>query len=175
MHYLLLITLSAPADAKSTEIRTEVYERLMHDDSFCGQGGRFGSPLCDWFVIGGRWSGHLSETLIGDRYRKAVTARFPDMAAPFVPQSMIDARANELDELWRDIGCAGQSPFTRSTYASLGYHDDAMPLTRELYDALLAQHEGLSEDREHYCDLDYEDVTPDFIGQKWLIVVDYHR
>ena len=57
MHNRLLITFEAPAEADSAYVRDDAYDRLMNDYSFCGEGGRFGSPLCDWFVIGGRWSG----------------------------------------------------------------------------------------------------------------------
>ena len=60
MHSRLLVTLDAPADAGSQHVREDAFNRLMDDDSFCGEGGRFGHPLCDWFVIGGRWSGLLA-------------------------------------------------------------------------------------------------------------------
>ena len=55
MHHLMLITIGMSADATSEDTRCRTFSRLIDDDSFCGEGGRFGSPLCDWFVIGGRW------------------------------------------------------------------------------------------------------------------------
>ena len=77
MHYRLLITIEYPADTDPMAVIREAYGRLAKDDSFCGEGGRFGSPLCDWFVIGGRWSGLLAETLIGPAFEVAIDTHFP--------------------------------------------------------------------------------------------------
>ena len=54
MHHLMLITLAVTAGATSLDARISAHSKLIDDDSFCGEGGRFGSPLSDWFVIGGR-------------------------------------------------------------------------------------------------------------------------
>jgi len=69
MHYLMLITIAMSPGATSEDARCRAYSRLVEDDSFCRDGGgRFGLPVCDWFVIGGRWSGFLQETLLSDAY-----------------------------------------------------------------------------------------------------------
>lgn len=99
MHNRLLITLKPPAVADSVHVRHDAFDRLVNDDSFCGEGGRFGSPLCDWFVIGGRWSGVLAETLIGSAFKHAIRARFPDMDQQWLPLSMIDKHASDLDAI----------------------------------------------------------------------------
>ena len=175
MHHLLLITLKAPADADSATVRCDVYDRLMEDNSFVGEGGRFGSPLCDWFVIGGRWSGLLAEIVVGDSFKNAVHARFPKLAGDSWPQSFVDRHRAELDALWRLHGGTGPSPYTRSGYEDHGFPDDAMPLTIELYEALLAKYQGDSIGADGYADLDDEELQPDFVGRKWLVVVDYHN
>lgn len=69
MHELLLVTLSVPEGATSEDARRRAHDLLIHDDSFCGEGGRFGVPLCDWFDLGGRWSGMLREKLWANRTR----------------------------------------------------------------------------------------------------------
>lgn len=161
MHNRLLITLDAPADAGSEQVRQDVFRRLMSDSSFCGEGGLFGHPLCDWFVIGGRWSGLLAETLMGKEF--SVRSR---------GLSGTDA---ELDALWQSLGGTGPNPNSRSTYVEHGYRDDAMVVTEALYTALLAENEGTESDREHFADLDFDEVSRDFIGRKWLVVVDYHN
>lgn len=60
-----------------------------------------------------------------------------------------------------------------------GHTDDALLLTEELYATLLAQHEGnaLVCDEGHceYVDLDQEQLQPDFVGRKWVVVIDYHN
>ena len=59
MHYRVLVTFEKEAAKTSQEAREYAFWTLMEDTSFIG-GGRFGSAWCDWFVIGGRWSGELS-------------------------------------------------------------------------------------------------------------------
>lgn len=179
MHYRMLVTTSVPEGASSEDARWAVQDALMNDDSFCGSGGRFGSPLCDWFEIGGRWSGFLAEAVIGDCYRAAIVARFPEMAQGYYPHSLVDTNREELDAIWHSCGGSGPSPHTRNGPDMLGHPDDAMLLTRELYDALLAPYQGesLVSDGCHceYVDLDADPLQPDAIGRKWLVVVDYHN
>ena len=175
MHYRMFITLNAPSDATSEIVRLEVSNRLMEDDSFCGEGGRFGSPLCDWFVIGGRWSGLLAETIIDAAYKNAVHARFPEFSQDWWQQSFVDQNGAELDALWRAHGGTGPSPYTRNGYDHLGHDDDAMLLTSRLYEALLSEHEGQSISRDGFADLDDEELQRDFVSRKWLVVVDYHN
>ena len=163
MHFRMLVTVSLPEGATSEEARSTVHDALMNDDSFCGSGGRFGAPISDWFVIGGRWSGLLAETTFGDAYKTAAAGQ--DGA--------------KLDALWREHGGAGPSPINRDSYDELGYPDDAMPLTPELYASLLSAYEGhdMFGDWSHceFVDLDFEALKPDFAGRKWLVVVDYHN
>lgn len=175
MHYRLLITIEAPFDADSADVRNDVFDLLMNDDSFCGEGGRFGSPLCDWFVIGGRWSGMLAEQAIGDHFKDAMRARFPELASEWNPWTLVDKHSGELDALWQAHGGTGPSPYTRSGYEQHGYPDDAMSLTQALYDALLAGYAGQTSDGGQYADLDDEELGSDFVGRKWLVVVDYHN
>ena len=65
------------------------------------------------------------------------------------------------------------TPYHRDTYKPDGYEDDAVILTQEIYDGLLKEYEG-SEDSEHHADLDFEPVSPEMIGKKWVVVIDYH-
>src|SRR5258707_7353770 len=113
MHYRMLIPLDSPADADSADVRREVFDRMMADDSFCGDGGRFGSPLCDWFVIGGRWSGLLKETLLGDGYKAAFEREFPEMATGWYSSDLVDTHRDHLDQLLQRFGGTGPSPLTR--------------------------------------------------------------
>lgn len=64
MHTRLLLTFAHRRAATSDEARAYAAERLEEDPSFVGEGGRFGSSIADWFVIGGRWSGELTRTLL---------------------------------------------------------------------------------------------------------------
>lgn len=177
MHYLMLVTVSASKSDTSTSVRAAVSEALLNDDSFCGEGGRFGSPLADWFVIGGRWSGYLTSSRISEGYRQAVNARFPGYGDK--PYELVDDHSESLDTIWKALGGEAPDPYSRDDTKGLGYPDDAQLLTTELYDLLLFDFEGRAciSDGCHceYVDLDGEPLTPDFIGRKWLVVVDYHN
>ena len=92
MHYLMLVTITMLPGETSPEARARIHSELLEDGTFCGDGGRFSVPVCDWFVIGGRWSGLLGETVMGDAYREklratfrnspAITARIASKSAP---------------------------------------------------------------------------------------------
>ena len=47
MHHLMLVTLSLPKGDSSDEARSTAFSLLIEDDSFVGEGGRFGCPLAD--------------------------------------------------------------------------------------------------------------------------------
>jgi hypothetical protein len=74
----------------------------------------------------------------------------------------------------------------RKCKTDLGHNDDAQIVTAALYDRYLRQFEGESQlyelPRPHgeVCDIGFLDtdgdvVTPDFIGKKWLVVLDIHE
>ncbi len=173
MHTLLLVTMALPESTTSQEARDKVYEALMNDGSFCGEGGRFSSPLCDWFVIGGRWSGLLSDTIIGPVWKQALIAKIPEFDGKRLPSTLIENHAETLDAIWHEHGGTGPSPYTRSGYD--GFEDDALQITRKLYDALLAKYAGEVGVDEEFIDLDDETVDFGFVGRKWLVVIDYHN
>src|SRR5690242_12423626 len=101
MHYFMLVTLAMPDGATSLDARVTANDFLLNDNSFCGDGGRFGSPLCDWFVIGGRWSGMLKKTLLGDAYKAAFRQEFPEMASGYFPALLVDKHRDALNQLWQ--------------------------------------------------------------------------
>jgi hypothetical protein len=177
MHYLMLVTIALPPDQASHDARRAVYDNLLSDDSFCGSGGRFGCPISDWFLIGGRWSGYLSTSTIGEALSQAILARFPKLGNDVY--GIADSHGKEVDALWQALGGQGANPYSRDAYQELGYPDDAQPLTTALYDALLSKFEGEScvSDGCHceFIDLDDEPLISDFVGRKWLVVVDYHN
>ena len=67
MHYRMLVLTDKKNADTSAGAREYVYDTLEQDDSFLMEGGRFGSGVADWFVIGGRWSGALSGKAYDDR------------------------------------------------------------------------------------------------------------
>src|SRR5260221_141974 len=93
MHHLILVTLSLNNRGNSEEARDSAYSHLMDDDSFCGEGGRFGSPLCEWFVLGGRWSGLLSQNLD----RRSLSRCSPG-GIPRIRQGALPGRASKTPQ-----------------------------------------------------------------------------
>ena len=176
MHHRLLITLAMEAGATSLDARISVRSRLLEDDSFCGQGGRFGSPLCDWFVLGGRWSGTLKKQLLGQEYRDAFHREFPKLANGGISTRLVENHRESLDQLWRRFGGQDGHPLTRSGYDELGADDDAMPIDAALYEQFLKEHRGYEfGGNSEFADLDGDAVDEWFIGRKWIVVVDYHN
>lgn len=201
MHYRLLVTIDADTDKckDSESARRLVFDRLAADPSFVGQGGRFGSPCADWFVIGGRWSGFLSEItwakeVVAEIEKMESEIERPDGVRVFArgqsggPPDMVAAReelqrkaeaayAEAVPDEYHDKGLK----YARDTYQQYGYEDDAVIVTTPIYDALLAEYEGfdLVRDTEldripRFVDWSWDGVGPDFVGKKWLVVVDAH-
>ncbi len=139
LHNLLFVTCSKAHAATSTQAREYVYTTLLETPNFQVEEAPIGEEaVCDWFVIGGRFSGLLA------KFRKPAT----------------------LSQIERDF------------HRDLGYADDAMLLDQVLYLRLLGQYEGRAIGRRMeqlaFLDLDGERVSPQFIKNKWLVVVDYH-
>ena len=182
MHFRFLVTCSRDEAQNSAEARAHIFD-FLHEEGFCGQ-GRWGGGVCDWFVIGGRWSGELSRHSWAREFTSQIAqmekqhgvqvwgAFYGDPEKECVQKEL----ATRIQQLWDAEAPVDYKgiPYQRDTYQENGYEDDAMLLTQELYDALLKQYEG-QEDSEYHADLEYEAVSPEMIGKKWLVVVDYHN
>ena len=180
MHTLLIVTVSMWDARHSQEAKDHADDLLREDDSFCGNGGRFGSSLCDWFLVGGRWSGLLQETLLGDAYQAAFKREFPQFANGWYPRDLVEQHREALSQFWHRFGGKGEHPVTRLALDITCGDDDAMPLNRFLYDHFLKEHAGFATNLPghgavcDFADLDDEPVEESFIDRKWLVVIDYH-
>jgi len=68
MHQRLLVTFNKENAENSEEARSHAFTELEWDSSFVdgsNSPNRFGSAICDWFVIGGRWTGDLVGNKLG--------------------------------------------------------------------------------------------------------------
>jgi len=199
MHFRLFVTFNKEEAETSEEARDYVYDMLGDDASFVGGGGRFNSPIADWFVIGGRWSGELSrETFMKDVKEKIEKLEKKKDISIWGTHYGDEKKQKAQAELKEQVEKMYQEAlpkeyqgkgllYDRDTYNDRGYEDDAMVVNKEIYDTLLKQHEGENnEDGAYYddaswgrgylsmVDLDYDLVSEDFIGKKWIVVVDYH-
>ena len=129
MHYLMLITLTMLPGETSPQARERAYSLLLEDQSFCGDGGRFGSPICDWFVIGGRWSGCLRKPSSAQLYRETA-----ETAVPGARGRITTAPATRRLAAPRSMPSGGnwaapdRRPSTATPIEHTGYDDDALPV-----------------------------------------------
>jgi hypothetical protein len=177
MHFRFLVTFKSDAAKNSTEARR--YAALTLDAQ--GFAGDYG--IADWFVIGGRWSGELSR----HTWAKLISAEMDVLEREHDvqvwgafygdedKQRIQRELAERFQAMWNAAApCAFRDiPIQRDTYKAYGYEDDAMLLSQELYAALLQEYAGQPRS-EYHGDLDGEDVSPEIVGRKWLVVVDYH-
>jgi hypothetical protein len=177
MHYRFFVTFNQDGAETSAAARRHVSNALIAE-GFAGQEGRWSAGLADWFVIGGRWSGELTRAWLGKEKVEKVEKEFEEKHGWWIggqEQMTEEQRREQMKDIFdREFpDFTGEMPYWRNQYEAYGYEDDAMILTQELYDALLKAYEG-QEDSDAHADLDYDAVSPDMVGTKWVVVVDYH-
>lgn len=200
MHYAAYVLVSKAEATTSVEARQEVMNSLEGDPSFVGEGGRFFTPVCDWFVIGGRFSGWLYPQQIRDEFfHQADQLNSKEKEPGWYSTEFIHYSCKQLDAIWQKLGGQYASPLTRCAYDSCGEEDDAQILDRPLAE----QMNVFLQDRDKYstvedycirykapwspsikigpavisleCDVLF-DLT-DFntlVGNYWVVVIDYH-
>jgi hypothetical protein len=176
MHYRFLVTFNKDEAETSLEARSYVMDYLQ-ENGFVGE-GRWGGGYADWFVIGGRWSGVLTLSLLNQKKVTKVQKEFEETHGWWLGGQERVTEAQRREQMkaifYREFpDFTGEMPYWRNQYEAYGYADDAMVLTQELYDTLLKAYEGQDESENH-ADLEYEPVSPAMVGKKWLVVVDYH-
>jgi hypothetical protein len=177
MHYRFLVTFESGAAKNSTQARRYAAQTLD------AQGFAGDYAMADWFVIGGRWSGELSRHSWAKRISAEMDALEREHGVQvwgaFYGDEEKQREQRELAErfqaMWNATApCAFRGiPIQRDTYKADGYEDDAMLLSEELYNVLLTEFRGQHRS-EYHVDLDGEDVSPEMVGRKWLVVADYH-
>jgi hypothetical protein len=194
MHYQMLVTTANKQLKSSLDARQYVRSVLLADPSLSGADGKGSSVIADWFVIGGRSSGEFSRMTWGKQLYAVIDA-LEESAGVHIwgwrytskelqrKQQALKAYAESLyqQRLPKELQGLGLI-YDRDMYAELGYEDDAMLVTQQLYDTFLRSYEAYvfyehpywSGGVYEFRDLDGEYVNPDFIGRKWLVVVDYH-
>ena len=178
MHYRMFAVTGEKSIRNSRMAREYVYNVLSNDHSFCGEGGRFHSPMADWFVIGGRWSGYLTKELelnkddLKEFYNECEEKKL-FWTSRENTEEMQRAKVHEVfRKYFPDF--TGEIPVYRDAYKELGSEDDAMIITPEIYDKCLKTYEGQEWDDE-FCYLDHEFLTEEVIGNCWVVLIDYHN
>jgi len=171
MHYRSFMTFNKEKANNSEEARFYV-RNFLEEEGFCSD-GFFSSSIADWFVIGGRWSGKLQDIKIFDEVMKMLKKKKDEHI--YTSDLDDEKTKKKIQKIWESKGGKGESSYTRNQYNTDGYEDDAMIVTKKLYDKFLKDYEGTETDGEHFWDLDYEEVSEKFIGTKYIVVCDYHN
>lgn len=200
MHYAAYVLVSKLEAKSSLDAREEVRNLLINDPSFIGEGGRFYTPVCDWFVIGGRWSGDLSPQQLRDEFfRQADQLNSLGKGPGGYSQEFIKNNREQLDAIWQKLGGKYASPLTRDQYDELGEEDDAHLLDKPLAERLnvFLQVGDEYTKAEEYCimrkalwstpieigpaviSLEYDVLYGlidfnDLVDKYWVVVIDYH-
>ena len=177
---MLFVTFNRDEAKNSEEARKYAYDFLLGDTGFLNpEGSRFNTSIADWFVIGGRWSGHLTEQLLDQEQLRKYWDEFNRQELTNILNTKAEIQREKAHKLFMEYfpDFKGEIPVYRNLYIGNGYPDDAMIVTKELYDKVLKQYEGepdYEEDGLEFADLECECVDESFIGNKWVVVVDYH-
>jgi hypothetical protein len=182
MHYLYIVAVKKERDTEKENLLNEVRGQL-EQEGFASEGGFWSGSKSDWFVMGGRWSGHLQEIKLKDWHKKAnELVKKGKKDTDFISQQDIDDNKDALQELWVSLGGKGQNPWNRDTYNHFGEEDDCMLLDQELYKALKERNlndtevaiytDGYIENEMLLKDW-LEDET--VVNNYYLCVVDYHN
>jgi len=188
MHARLIVLVDKKDGDTSEYIRYKVNDRLA-DEGFSDSGGIFNSAPADWYVIGGRFSGWLTELRLDQDKVKAFWKEFGKRRLGWVskehPEEEQRAKVELLFlEYFPDF--KGMMPVYRDySYESLGFEDDAQILDELLLsrfinlglDTLFQPYPEMEvESGRCYVDLDDPGtpLTIEDIGNKWVVVVDFH-
>jgi len=173
MSHHLYFTLSHDDLETSEEARQDA-TRTLEAGGFNNQEGYFSGGKCDWFLIGGRWSGELQEIELGiDFHKEAEKIKPPKYSAGYTIKEVEDGK-ELFEELWKKLEGKGKNPFNRDRYKMNGYDDDAIKLTKEIIDNLKKRHPDVEVYTEEDGEIEVKDLDDKHLGM-WITVIDYHN
>lgn len=168
MHSLYFVRISKESAKDSGAARRKAVDEL-NGNAFCyGDGGYFAGGRCDWFVVGGRWSGELQ--MLSRKFTTRV-ARLKSASKEGGPETA--PKSAKLQALWRKIGGLGKYPDARDAYRSHGYEDDAAKITPRLLKHLQEYAQVSVYDSTESDEYLVSRLPTSSVGD-WLVVIDYH-
>lgn len=150
---------------------------------------RFSCGIADWFVIGGRWSGELTRSvlnkLVYGAYEEAAGELWNKLLRSKNNKDSSDEHsAEEFTKLFKSYfpNHKGPCPVGRSSrrsYDHFGSRDDAQPVTNLLWNRFIK--EALENSDADSCEgpiifLEDEWISgkKDIVGKFWAVIIDYH-
>ena len=188
MHYLYYVAIKKENKKSSKQLKEQAYT-ILDNNNFAGEGTFFNCPKADWFVVGGRWSGSMTDLLHKD-FQKKLFNKYPKAHGMtnrfFSDEELQKALKDKKSEVYlaeKEWKKKTGATIYRDTFNHLGYEDDAQLLTPSLIKALKKQN---YEDTE-VCVVDEDGAIEDemtlktFLNEKdivnnyYLVVIDYHN
>jgi hypothetical protein len=153
-------------DADTSKEARILAEQILDENSFSyAEGGYFAGGRCDWYVVGGRFSGILPVLDKVDGYFQKTGDKDPAMR----------------QKVWEDIGGRSHNPYQRDSYNSDGYEDDAMmfdePLAARLYESK-TYHDTEVFDTAELNEITVKELLENkdqYLNKYWLVVIDCHN
>lgn len=172
MHERAFITFNKDEAETEYEARRHAFNFLL-DNGF-SDCKFFSRGISDGFCVGGRYSGALvlADTAglseFHEWYNKQKTSRDIHIK--------IEKDLFYIAHFYKRFPNSDILPtlFLKRVLSDYGTEHDAMIVTRKIYDMFLKNHEGKEESDGEFWDLNFDNAEEDFIGTKWIVVIDYH-
>ncbi len=175
MHFLLYVCLPIDKARTSLQARRRVYqylekEHFIHNGRFCG--------MCDYFSVGGRYSGMLNLLRLKQRYPrvfKRFLARYRDISGE-------EAALEVFKHFFPKY--KGMNPLYRPKFRIYGYPDDAQIMDKTLFavlkggfDEYVTNAIPFEKPNVIFTDLGEDEWPVDKtsgVRRHWVVVIDYH-
>ena len=187
MHAVLYVLVPKEEVNSSIDARRYVASWLASEgfvmaDTGESTGGRF-KGVCDWFVIGGRWSGILTKVQLDLAKVQKAEQEFEDKYGWWIggeENITEETRKKQYEEIFFKYfpEFKGNVPAWRDSYCVMGYEDDAQIVNDAIYEHLIKNSRGKTNFWDGGCvvstdeSLDYEKDS--VVGKAWIVVVDFH-
>ncbi len=198
MHYKAFALFPAAEAKSSRQARRYVYDKLSEGPGFVlrTEGSKVYDRephICDWFQIGGRWSGTLYPNHVRLEFFHQVDQLLPNAAeVEYYTDEFISANRRKIEHIWKQVGGKYRSPLTRDSSYPYGEKDDACILTQQLAYDLEEKDQILAREGNLFYRKDWPDVLLIYIfgephrttgkslydamiGNYWIVLIDYHK
>lgn len=163
---------------KDSQRIQKMVDEYLETEGFAAQ-GRFSSGYCDYYSIGGRWSGELTRKKL-DKKRVVEFERLIQIKY----KGLIADKTREVKALFKRIfpEFTGEFPYIREGAANKYYDDDAQIVDEALYNAIIEPKLDKIDSEEFgeggqiiTTDMSQPEKKEDIIGKYWLVIVDFHQ
>src|SRR5205085_8603870 len=133
MHSLYFVKLKEERATAPEEAIAEAQD-VLDSNGFAGEHGYFGACKCDWYSVGGRWSGQLQQAQLGIEFSVELREALPPDRANDYTVTFLQEHDAEAQAVWERLGGKGRHPYGRDAYMRHS-SDDAAHITPEMLKA----------------------------------------